>query len=96
MRTTICWHKPLLHKLTQSPLHSDEGFFTGTEQKHKPHLSTFFRTLSFFQKIFVNLKLQTNKDVTLSKHHRLSTLALPLAVPKTYSSFQDLFSEAKS
>ena len=30
LRTTICWHKPLLHKLTQSPLQSDEGFFIST------------------------------------------------------------------
>ena len=52
-------------------------------------------TLSFFQKNFVALKLQTNKDVTLSKHHRPSTLPVPLAVPKTYSSFQHLFLEAE-
>ena len=67
MRTTICWHKPLLHKLTPSPLHSDEGFFTDILQKLKQPLSTLFRTLP-----------------------------VPLAVPKTYSSFQHLFLKAET
>lgn len=50
----------------------------------------------FFKKIFVTLKSLTDEDVTLLKDHRPSTLPVPLAVPKTYSSFQHLFSEAES